>query len=637
MMVPETVLRHKSKDATVSGRTVTRYDAALPEAIIDSAVEQNQPSILVRDSMPVDAGNDTFVAHKWGRIDKVASDKRIKTPRNLTNVSSLGNTYAAMDEDATESAVFPEKDIEGAQGETAPETYKQAVQNSAWRESMMNEIRALRNRGCWRIVQTPRGARLIKSKYVYKLKKDWLGKVIKRKSRLVVQGFLQQEGVDYGETYAPVAKAATFRLMLALTKAKKLHLHQLDVDSAFPYADLEEDVYMTPPPGMEVDEGFCLKLLKSLYGLKQAPRNWHKLVVEHIKSIGFKQCVLDNCLFVKNIGEEIYLISLYVDDILIAGTDLQEVKRIKQQFTDHFEMKDMGELNYYLGMKITRTDDFIKLDQAGYVREILEKYKHLLRGLETKTVNTPMERELKLRKLESATMTPGQQAYVSKFPYQNLVGALLYLAINTRPDIAYSVGVLARFNTNPNFRACKAIIRLLLYLRGTPDVGIQFTGKSLNIFGYSDADWAGDLDSRRSTTGYVVYAAGGPIAWQSRLQTTVAVSTMEAEYMSAFGAIQELIWIKGVLSEIGIQLVDPITLHMDAKSAIALAKNPMHHKRSKHIDIKYHWLREHTYENGTVNLEHCSTEDMVADMMTKALGFDLHARHAKNSTGYGDV
>jgi hypothetical protein len=361
--VPETVLRHKSKDATVSGRTVTRYDAAPPEAILDSAVEQNQPSILERDSMPVDAGHDTFVAHKWGRIDKVTSDKRIKTPRNLTNVSSLGNTYAAMDEDVTESAVFPEKDKEGAQGETAPETYKQAVQDSAWRESMMNEIRALRNRGCWRIVQTPRGARLIKSKYVHKLKKrNWLGKVIKRKSRLVVQGFLQQEGVDYGETYAPVAKAATFRLMLALTKAKKLHLHQLDVDSAFPYADLEEDMYMTPPPGMEVDEGFCLKLLKSLYGLKQAPRNWHKLVVEHIKSIGFKQCVLDNCLFVKNIGEEIYLISLYVDDILIAGTDLQEVKRIKQQFTDHFEMKDMGELNYYLGMKITRTDDFIKLD-----------------------------------------------------------------------------------------------------------------------------------------------------------------------------------------------------------------------------------------------------------------------------------
>ena len=593
--------------------------------------------MLERDSVPIDAGTDIFVAHKWSRTDKLTSDKRTITPRIINNVSKLGKVFNAMETDAAECDVFPEKDKEGDHGELAPETYDQAAKDSDWRASMLSEIRALRNRGCWRVVPTPQGVRLIKSKYVYKLKKDWLGKVVKRKSRLVVQGFLQREGIDYGETYAPVAKAATFRLMLALTKAKKLHLHQLDVDSAFPYADLKEDVYMTPPPGMNVDEGYCLKLLKSLYGLKQAPRNWHKLVVDHIKSMGFKQCVLDNCLFVKHIGSEMYLISLYVDDILIAGTDLQEVKRIKQQFTEHFEMKDMGELNYYLGMKITRTSDFIKLDQAGYVREILEKYKHLLRGLGEKRVNTPMERDLKLRKSEKDTMTPSQSDYVSKFPYQNLVGALLYLAINTRPDISYAVGVLARFNTNPNFRACKALIRVLMYLRGTPDVGIQFTGKSLDIFGYSDADWAGDLDSRRSTTGYVVYAAGGPIAWQSRLQTTVAVSTMEAEYMAAFGAIQELIWIKGVLSEIGIQLVDPITLRMDAKSAIALAKNPMHHKRSKHIDIKYHWLREHTYESGAINLEHCSTEDMVADMMTKALGFDQHAGHAKNSTGYGNV
>ena len=543
--VPEVALRHKSNDVTVSSRTVTRYDATPPEVTLDSAVDQNQPKILERDSIPVDAGYDTFVAHKWGKTDKPISDKRIKIPRIVTNATNLGNIFTATDTATTESDVFPEKDKEADQGEVAPEKYGQAVDSPEWRESMMNEIRALRNRGCWRVVPTPHGVRLIKSKYVYKLKKDWTGKVVKRKSRLVVQGFLQQEGVDYGETYAPVAKAATFRLMLALTKAKKLHLHQLDVDSAFPYADLAEDMYMTPPPGMELDEGFCLKLLKSLYGLKQAPRNWHKLVVDLIKSMGFKQCVLDNCLFVKHIGTEIYLISLYVDDILIAGTDLQEVKRIKQQFTDRFEMKDMGELNYYLGMKITRTNDFIKLDQAGYLREILEKYSHLLRGMDTKRINTPMESELKLRKFEREAMTPTQWVYVSRFPYQNLVGALLYLAINTRPDISYAVGVLARFNTYPNFRACKALIRVLLYLRGTPDVGIQFTGKSLNLFGYSDADWAGDLDSRRSTTGYVVYAAGGPIAWQSRLQTTVAVSTMEAEYMAAFGAIQELIWIKG--------------------------------------------------------------------------------------------
>ena len=203
-------------------------------------------------------------------------------------------------------------------------------------------------------------------------------------------------------------------------------------------------------------------------------------------------------------------------------------------------------------MKITRSEEYIKLDQSGYVREILEKYSHLLRGKEGETVNTTME----LRNFEVRTMSKDQQAYVAEFPYQNIVGAslskhfifgliALYLVSLLRPDISYAVGVLARFNTNPNYRACKALIRLLLYLRSTPTIGLKFYGTELNLFSYSDADWAGDLDSRRSTTGYVVYAAGGPIAWQSKLQTTVAVSTIEAEYMAAFGAIQELIW-KGV-------------------------------------------------------------------------------------------
>ena len=158
----------------------------------------------------------------------------------------------------------------------------------------------------------PDGVRLIKSKYVYRVKKNWLGKIIKRKSRLVVQGFSQVEGVDYDQTFAPVAKVTTFRLLLALSKVLKLQIHQLDVDSAFLYADLDEDVYMKPPPGMDIKEGYCLKLLKSLYGLKQAPRNWNKNIVDQITSMGFKQCVLDNCLFVKNEGDETYLISLYV-------------------------------------------------------------------------------------------------------------------------------------------------------------------------------------------------------------------------------------------------------------------------------------------------------------------------------------
>jgi hypothetical protein len=428
------------------------------------------PQVPERDSTDVSAGIDTFVSHRWDKTEIPA--KRIKKSRILTNVTSMGNVFTATDENLRNSAVDSvESELDASleqdsstkvNDEVAPESYNQAVQDPEWRKSMMSEIRALRNRGCWRVVPTPTGTRLIKSKYVYKLKKDWTGRVTKRKSRLVVQGFLQREGVDYNETYAPVAKATTFRLLLALTKTLKLHLHQLDVDSAFPYADLDEDVYMTPPPGMDISEGYCLKLLKSLYGLKQAPRNWNKNIVEQVKSLGFKQCILDNCMFVKHIGAEIYLISLYVDDILVAGSNLTEVERIKKQFTERYEMKDLGELNYYLGMKITRSKEFIKLDQSGYIREILEKYSYLLRGQETKTYNTPMERELKLRRTEKLNMTAKQKAYVNNFPYQNIVGALLYLSLNTRPDIAYSVGVLARFNSYPNYRACKAVLRVLI-------------------------------------------------------------------------------------------------------------------------------------------------------------------------------
>ena len=293
-----------------------------PDVATDRPVSRSKP--LSNRRGVADEQNteqEIFISHRWSKPEQRESNKRIRTPRNLTSVSVLGDVSRLAQSEAEE---------------LAPESYAEAVKSKEWRESMMAEIKALMNRGCWRVVRTPQGVRLIKSKYVYKIKKDWNGRIVKRKSRLVVQGFSQVEGVDYNETYAPVAKATTFRLMLALSKIFGLHLHQLDVDSAFPYADLEEDVYMTPVPGMDILEGFCLKLLKSLYGLKQAPRNWNKNIVKYIKSLGFTQCVLDNCLFVKRHGEEIYLISLYVDDILVAGSNLAVVEAIKEEFTQNY-------------------------------------------------------------------------------------------------------------------------------------------------------------------------------------------------------------------------------------------------------------------------------------------------------------
>ena len=446
-------------------------------------------------------------------------------------------------------------------------------------------------------------------------------------------GYQQVEGVDFEETFALVAKPTTFRTMLALAQVYKLLIHQLDVDSAFLYAPLDEEVFMKPPPDMKVPPGHCLRLLKSLYGLKQAPRNWHLHFVKFIKSLGFVQSVLDNCLFTMQKDGEMFLITLYVDDILICASSTELLTELKSAFTQNFEMKDLGEVSQYLGMKITREHDTIRVDQTQYTKDILKRFDKLIRENGNRKYDTPMERDLKLTKTEGKDMTLKEAEYAMKFPYQNIVGALLYLSINTRSDIAYAVGVLSRFCKTPNYRACKALIRVLIYLRGTLNVGITFSGSKLDLHAFSDADWAGDLDSRRSTTGYVLYAAGGPISWQSKLQCTVAASTMEAEYMAAFHAIQECVWVKGVLGEIGL-FIDPITLYMDSKSAICLAKNPLYHKRSKHIDIKFHWIREKVLgDNAIVHLEHIGTDRMDADIFTKALEYPIFIGHAIRVTG----
>ena len=558
------------------------YEPVHPEA--DTTGVNSRENVSQKLTSTEQDKEEFFVSHKWDKAIE-PKPKRIVKPRKVTNVGSLGQVYNVTGEDESSSA--DEKNHStgrkrqlnsnqkttstgSATEEEVPTSFEEASKLRVWRDSMKTEVKALQNRGCWRVFRTPAGVRLIKSKFVYKLKKDWTGKIVKRKSRLVVLGCLQREGVDYDETFAPVAKVTTFRLMLALSQVLKLKIHQLDVDSAFPYADLEEEVFMSPPPGMDIPEGFCLKLNKSLYGLKQVPRNWNKNIVEYIKSIGFKQSILDNCLFVKKVGDETYLISLYVDDILVAGSDVNEINKIKQEFMNRYEMKDLGELNHYLGMKVTRTEEYIQVDQTQYIKDMIAKYSYLLDGLEHRHFDTPMERDLKLQKIDIETETAKQRAYALKFPHMNIVGALLYLSINTRPDISYAVGALARFNKFPTYRSCKALIRLLIYVRDTSQRGIQFNGTDFKLYAYSDADWGGDLESRRSTTGYVVYAAGGPIAWQSKLQSTVAVSTMEAEYMAAFGAIQELIWIKGVLGELGFAYVDPITLYIDSTSAIRI-------------------------------------------------------------------
>ena len=364
-------------------------------------------------------------------------------------------------------------------------------------------------------------------------------------------------------------------------------------------------------------DGNVLKLKKALYGHKQAPLQFNEHINECINGLGFKRCVGDPCLYVKRQNQDITLLVLYVDDIVIAGSNLSYIQQIKDEFSQQFKMKDLGELKNYLGMQVERDGNkSIKIHQAEYARKTVQKYQRYLKISRRHKSVVPMSRDMKLTRTEDMTET--QEEFVSKFPYQEVLGSLLYLAVHTRPDIAYAVNACARFSSRPTYTACRVLIRVLEYISNTYDVGITYRGHAMDLHGYSDSDWAGDLDTRRSTTGYLAFMAGGPIAWQSRLQTTVAVSSMEAEYMAAFAMVQEICWLRGVMFELGFELNEPTKVYMDSRSAIDLANNPVHHKRSKHISIKYHWLRQKT-KRSVVTLQYVPSSIQLADVMTKAL------------------
>jgi hypothetical protein len=275
-----------------------------------------------------------------------------------------------------------------------------------------------------------------------------------------------------------------------------------------------------------------------------------------------------------------------------------------------FQVVDLPE-----GRKALRSRYVLKLKK--YARTLVKGYRRYLKAGTKHRATVPMTRNVKLTREEQQMAK--QQEYVDAFPYQKLLGSLQYLAVNTRPDIAFAVNPCARFSNSPTYAACRTLIQILDYVSNTCTVGIVYRGTDFDIHGFCDLDWAGDIDTRWSTTGYLTFIAGGQIAWQSCLQTTVATSSMEAEYMAAYAIIQEICWLRGVLSDLGFNTDEPTKVYIDSKSAINLANNPVHHKRSKHIAIKYHWVRQMVNRH-LVQLIHVSSEMQLADMLTnKAL------------------
>ena len=359
-------------------------------------------------------------------------------------------------------------------------------------------------------------------------------------------------------------------------------------------------------------EHLVFRLNCSIYGLKQSPRCWNHTLDSQHREMNFKPTSGDPCLYVHSrSGGEIFIVAVYVDDLILGGNSEAKMNEVKQELSLKFEMKDLGTLHFFLGVKVVQDPltRVIWIGQPSYTEKILQQYEML----DCKEVATPVNPDLKLLAAENQTEVVNQQQY------QAIVGSLLYLSTRTRPDIAYAVGRVARFCAEPTQRHWVVVKRILRYLKGTNNHGLSYKGDNEGeITGYSDADWGGDTGDKKSTSGYVFVQAGAAVSWKSRKQTCVALSTAEAEYVALSAAVQESLWLQQLMSDILNKSVRLMTLQEDNKSTIALAKNQHTHGRTKHIDIKYHFIRD-MVESGRIKLQYCPSESMIADIFTKGL------------------
>ncbi|KAL0430352.1 UNVERIFIED_CONTAM: Retrovirus-related Pol polyprotein from transposon RE1 [Sesamum radiatum] len=456
-----------------------------------------------------------------------------------------------------------------------PESFEAAAKHEVWVQAMKEEIKMIEKNDTWELAERPKDKEVIGVKWIYKTKLNADGSIQKHKARLVAKGYSQLPGIDYTETFAPVARLDTIRALVAIAANKKWKIYQMDVKSAFLNGYIDEEIYVEQPQGF-IAKGYeekVLRLKKALYGLKQAPRAWYSRIDNYFMDRGFRRSLSEPTLYVKRQGNDTLIVSLYVDDLIYTGNNEKMIHDFKEDMMKTFEMSDLGLMHFFLGIEINQEKEGIFICQKKYTETLLKKFK-----MEScKTVTTPLVTGEKYKKEDGSEKVDGSI-------YRSLIGSLLYLTA-TRPDIMFATSLLSRFMQSPSQVHYGAAKRILRYLQGTKDFGI----------------W--------------------DILMASKKQATVAQSSAEAEYIAAAAASNQATWLRRILEDMGEKQEEPTTIYCDNKSAIAITKNPVQHNRTKHIDIKYHALREAT-TRGEIELKYCSTEEQLADMFTKALPRD---------------
>ena len=480
-----------------------------------------------------------------------------------------------------------------------------------WKEAINSEMESIMQNNTWEIVELPPGNKAIGCKWIFKKKLKPDGSIDKYKARLVAKGFTQKKGIDYFDTYSPVSSITTIRILVALASIHKLVIHQMDVKTAFLNGDLDEEIYMEQPEGFIVkgQEHKVCRLVKSLYGLKQAPKQWHEKFDKVVLEYGFKFNEHDKCLYLKESNEGLVILCLYVDDILIFGTNLEVVESTKSYLSKKFDMKDLGEAHVILGMKLERTLEGISLNQSATIEKILRKFEYY----DCNPVSTPYDPSIQLKKNNGDP--------VSQLKYSQLIGSLLYIANKSRPDIAYAIGRLSRYTHNPSKEHWIALERVFKYLRGTSDYSLIYKGFPAVIEGYSDAKWITDSLDIKSTTGYIFVLGGAAVSWGSKKQTIISRSTMEAELIALDTTCTEAEWIKNLLAEIPLvsKPMPAISIHCDSKAVIeSVRQSHLNKKMNRHIQVRYKSVRSMLNKN-IISLDFMKSELNIADQLTKGL------------------
>uniref|UniRef100_A0ACD5WKD8 Uncharacterized protein n=1 Tax=Avena sativa TaxID=4498 RepID=A0ACD5WKD8_AVESA len=566
-------------------------------AVVDDTHEENIDDVVVQHSPTVLQQPQESIAADRPR-------RNIVPPRRLIEECNLVHYALSC--------------AEQVENDSEPATYNEAiasVDREKWVSAMQEEMQSLEKNGTWDVVRLPKQKKAVRCKWIFKKKEGLSPKEPSRyKARLVAKGFSQIPGIDYNDVFSPVVKHSSIRTFFSIVAMRDLELEQLDVKTAFLHGELDEEIYMDQPEGFIVPgkEDFVCKLKKYLYGLKQSPRQWYKRFDSFMISHGFERSKYDSCVYIKFVdGSPIYLL-LYVDDMLIAAKGMKEITTLKAHLSSEFEMKDLGAAKKILGMEITRDrkSGLLFLSQQSYIKKVLHRFN--MDG--ANSVSTPIAPHFKLSVSQCPT-TDEEFEYMSKVPYSSVVGSLMYAMVCSRPDLSYAMSLISRYMANPGKEHWKAVQWVFRYLLGTSNACLKFGMTDEGLVGYVDSDFAADLDKRRSLTGYVFNVGGCAVSWKATLQAVVAQSTTEAEYMAIAEACKESVWLKGLFPELcGDDSC--ITLFCDSQSAIYLTKDQMFHERTKHIDVKYHFVRD-IVAQGKLKVCKINTHNNPADMMTK--------------------